>query len=264
MTKIEWAEQSWNPLLGCRRCSAGCEGCYAEDLAQRLVRFEHLRERYLPVVDERRGRWSGASNLVLSELDKPKTWERPRDIFVDSMADLFFEGHNTDDIRRVWDVMLDERRHRYLVLTKRPEHMRNVLASWGYSNANAVSDHIYLGTSVCWEPGEVVRDKARLDALRAVPARRRWVSIEPLLGPPPAMNWRGLHWMVVGGESGPRARSCAVDWVENTVLQAREAGVAVFVKQLGRVWAKANGLRDAKGGAIATWPEGLRIRERLA
>ena len=318
-TGIEWTEATWNPLRGCSRVSEGCRNCYAEAVASRFsgegMPYEGLA---------RKGKWTGKIRFVQEALDRPLRWRRPRRIFVNSMSDLFHEQVHDAWIAAIFAVMFLAGQHTYQILTKRPERMREwmrwliaqpdsadvLLGTLGDFGVDAgirnaamgpwPKPHIWLGVSV---EDQATADE-RIPVLLETPAALRWVSYEPALGPvdfkprpEPSMcllehphagpcRRSGLDWIVVGGESGSRARPFNVKWGIDVVGQAVLAGVPVFVKQLGsrpgfrledeeargnpmpsfHHFDAASGLHikamnDRKGGDPAEWPEELRVRE---
>jgi protein gp37 len=183
----------------------------------------------------------------------PLGWHEPRRVFTCSWSDWFIP--TADGWRaEAWDVIRRTPHLTYQILTKRPELIRDRLpADWGTSWRN-----VWLGTSV-----ENRRFIWRAETLSQVPAFIRFISAEPLLGAldlAPYLASGRIQWVIVGGESGPHARPCRVEWMHDLVDQCREAGVACFVKQLGAVLARGNGERG-KGGDLSTWPDSLRVRE---
>lgn len=261
MTTIEWTEQTWNPTTGCDRVSPGCDHCYALPLAKRLKGMEQargtLRPKYQTDGDPRTSGPGFGLAVHPDTLTEPHAWKAPRRVFVNSMSDLFHARVPVDFITDVWRTMQATPRHTYQILTKRPERLARVLgkvhAELGLSEP---LENVWLGTSI--ESDDYVR---RADALRQAPAAVRFVSAEPLLGPLPSLDVAGLDWVILGGESGPGARPLELGWVRDVVGQCRAAGVAPFVKQLGSVWARANGAVDKKGGKPEVWPVELRVRE---
>jgi protein gp37 len=328
-TGIEWCDETWNPVTGCTKVSAGCANCYAEGVAQRL-----WGERSFGDVRTHHDR-----------LDAPLRWRKPRRVFVNSMSDLFHEDVPDEFIDDVFGVMALATNHTFLVLTKRPDRMREYLTSIDDNEGGRVADMrgfmvegaaqaryygargedpslwlaVTLPMSNVWL-GVSVEDQATADAripiLLDTPAAVRWVSAEPLLGPLDltrvrrggnvnvdalhgekrsaltvgdrgvAISVKGacesLDWIVVGGESGPRARPCDVEWIGAVLRQGRNTGVPVFVKQLGShvhatAWPATHPLRScdrcperdvggvrmraAKGGDPDEWPGYLRVRE---
>lgn len=190
----------------------------------------------------RRAVWTGKVVLDEASLDAPLEWRKPRRIFVNSMSDLFQDGVSADFIARVWRVMEQARWHEFQILTKRPKRMARVLSGRRFKTL----PNVWLGTSV-----ESARVLERIDALRATPAAIRFVSFEPLIGPLGDVDLRGIHWAIVGGESGPRARPMDRDWVEQIQRACRRHDTAFFFKQWGGVNKKVTG-RELDG---RTWDE---------
>jgi protein gp37 len=170
--------------------------------------------------------------LDQASLDIPKAWSKPRRVFVNSMSDLFHDDVPVEFILRVWAVMRATPRHTYQILTKRPERMYEVLTS----ASSEILPNVWLGTSV--EDGRVLH---RLDAIRRVPAAIRFVSLEPLIGSVAKGDLTGIHWAIVGGESGPRAREMKPAWVDEIEAMCRQSGTAFFFKQWGGKNKKAAG-----------------------
>lgn len=265
MTDIQWTDETWNITLGCTKVSDGCENCYA--IPEAWMRMHHknpkVAEAFAGTVTKTAdGRldWTGRINLLDARLDQPKHWRKPRKIFVNSMSDVFAARVPTDFVTKIWAVMQDTPRHTYQILTKRPERVARVLgkvhAELGLTEPLA---NVWLGTSI--ESDEFVR---RADALRQAPAAVRFISAEPLLGPLPSLDVTGLDWVICGGESSKRkedARPLELDWVRDVMGRCQAADTAVFVKQLGAVWARVNGAVDKKGGDPEEWPMDLRVRE---
>jgi protein gp37 len=255
-TGIQWTDATWNPLRGCTRVSEGCRHCYAELQAIRQVNGGY---RGLVKSTARGPRWTGEVRLVEHLLDAPLRWKRPRRIFVNSMSDLFHEAVPDEWVDRIFDVML-RTEHTYQILTKRPHRMRDYVRRFLSSALlPSVLEQVWLGTSV-----ENRAALSRLDRLRETPAPVRFVSFEPLLEDLGDVDLRGVTWAVIGGESGPAARPCAVSWLRSLLAQCQAAGAAVFVKQLGAHPTNdraAMVLRDRKGGDVTEWPEDLRVRE---
>ena len=171
-----------------------------------------------------RAKWTGHVTLDHKSLDIPKSWSRPRRVFVNSMSDLFHEAVPVPFIRSVWATMTETPRHTYQILTKRPERMAAVLGG----NDFATLPNVWLGTSV-----EDNRVLDRLDHLRKVPAAIRFVSFEPLIGSVAGAELLNIHWAIVGGESGPQAREMNPQWVDEIEAACRRAGTAFFFKQWG-------------------------------
>jgi protein gp37 len=229
-TEIEWTDATWNPVAGCTVVSPGCTNCYAMRMAARLDAMGLPKYRALTRKSGRRAVWTGKIRLDAKALEMPGQWRKPRRIFVNSMSDLFHDGVPTAFIGKVWSVMQRTPWHTYQILTKRPDRMVEVTASW------PVLSNVWLGTSV--ESADYLH---RIDALRGVRATVRFVSFEPLLGSVAAADLTNIHWAIVGGESGPRARSMAEEWVDEIEALCRDAGVAFFFKQWGGVQKKTTG-----------------------
>lgn len=234
LSDIEWTDATWNPISGCEIESPGCTHCYAMRMAARLQVMGH--PAYEGVTRKAKGRpvWTGLLHLNEAALEIPLRWRAPRKIFVNSMSDLFQDGVPDDFIARVWSVMGHTPRHIYQILTKRPQNMLRVLGS----GVLPVLPNVWLGTSV-----ESERYVDRITLLRLVPAQIRFVSFEPLIAPVGKVNLSDIHWAIVGGESGPRARKMEKKWVEEIHAQCREQNVAFFFKQWGGVNKKAAGRR---------------------
>ncbi len=211
LTKIEWTEMTWNPTTGCTKISAGCKHCYAERMAKRLQAM-------------RVARYQDAFQLALHEdlIDLPLAWRQPRRVFVNSMSDLFHEDVPLDFIKRVFATMERCRRHSFQVLTKRSERLRQVAGQLPWP------PNVWMGVSV--EDSSVLR---RVHDLRCAPAAVRFLSCEPLLGPLDNLPLQGIHWVIVGGESGPYARPMASEWVDSIMRQCHAAHVPFFFKQWG-------------------------------
>lgn len=236
---IEWTESTWNPIVGCSKVSAGCKNCYAERMAKRLGAMAKGAQaagtnpgrtaNYLNVINKR-GRWNG--KLVLDEgaVEEPLSWKKPRVIFVNSMSDLFHEDAPLDFIQRVFDVMNRCPQHTFQVLTKRPEITAR------YSKLLKWTPNIWMGTSV---EDALVAD--RIKDLRRVGAKIRFLSVEPLLGPIPRLSLSGIHWVIVGGESGPGARPMEKHWVTQIRDRCLAQNVPFFFKQWGGVNKKTAG-----------------------
>lgn len=240
-TSIEWTDATWNPVAGCTIMSAGCTNCYAMRMAARLEAMGVEKYRGLTRKSGGRAKWTGDLYLDDKALEIPTTWSKPRNVFVNSMSDLFHPDVPVDFIRKVWDVMAVTKRHTYQILTKRPDRMAEVLTG-GFK----VLPNVWLGSSV--EDGKVLH---RLDELRAVPAAVRFVSFEPLIGSVAAGRLDGIHWAIVGGESGPGARPMDPVWIDEIFGMCEEAGSAFFFKQWGGRNKKAAG-RSYRG---RTWDD---------
>jgi len=293
MTAIEWTDATWNPVTGCTKVSPGCLNCYAATMANRLRAMPAGRAYHdrggVRIAEVRAGRavYTGDVRTVAGKLDEPLRWRAPRRVFVCSMADLFHENVSYETIDRVFAVMAVCPDHTFQVLTKRPERMaeytrerdaargviwdaaRNIMPTaelhlralrpWPY-------DNVWLGTSV---EDQAAADQ-RVPALLGCVAALRFLSCEPLLGPVDLTmaddGWcqpDGIGWVIIGGESGPRARACDMAWIEGLAGQCELSGVACFVKQIGSaptVDGQAVALDDRHGRDMCEWPAGLRVR----
>lgn len=229
-TSIEWTEATWNPITGCDRVSHGCDHCYAERLALRLEAMGSSRYR------------NGFKLTIHEDLfDRPLRWREPRIIFVNSMSDLFHEDVPADVIRRIFATMNQATWHTFQILTKRPMELLR------YAESLRWTPNIWMGVTV-----ESYRYTHRIRALRMVPASVRFVSFEPLLsGIPMETSLEGIHWAIIGGESGPGARPMEKRWVRDLKRLCRKHGTAFFFKQWGGFNKKATGrLLDGR-----TWDE---------
>jgi protein gp37 len=233
---IEWTDATWNPVAGCSIVSAGCTNCYAMEMARRLDAMGIDKYQGLVRKSGTRTIWNGIVREDKAALAIPAKWARPRKIFVNSMSDLFHEGVSECFIAQVWDVMASTPRHHYQILTKRPDRMAEVLSNWKKDPL----PNVWLGTSV---ENAAVTD--RIEMLRAVPASIRFVSFEPLIGPVGDVDLRGIHWAIVGGESGRSARPIQEAWIDEIHERCRFTATAFFFKQWG-TWGKDNKKRSKK------------------
>lgn len=247
-TGIEWTDATWNPTTGCTAVSRGCDHCYAETLAHRLL-SETYRSR-LPVVDTPENRKDPfAVRIWPDRLAQPGKWSESRRVFVNSMSDLFHADIPEAFVRRIFEVMLEQDHHVYQVLTKRPARAGAFLRR----NKNLLTEgrtpsHIWIGASV--ESQEV---HYRVRHLRQVPARVRFLSCEPLLGPLD-LDLEAIHWVIAGGESGAERRPMDLDWARGIRDQCVRAGVPFFFKQVGGRTPKAGG-RTLDGRTWDEFPE---------
>lgn len=232
LSDIEWTDATWNPISGCRIISPGCTNCYAMRMASRLQAMDHAAYKGVTRKSGNRAVWTGALHLNDAALDVPLHWRSPRRIFVNSMSDLFQDGIPAEFIARVWDTMKRAPQHTFQILTKRPENMLALLGGPEFP----VLPNVWLGTSV-----ELAAYKGRIASLRKVPAAVRFISFEPLLGSLGRLSLKGIHWAIVGGESGPNARPMEEAWVDAIEVQCRAQGVAFFFKQWGGRNKKATG-----------------------
>jgi protein gp37 len=268
-TAIEWTDATWNPVTGCSKVSEGCRNCYAAALAPRLAAMGQDAYTDLPWTSR-----NAPENVKLhpARLAAPLRWAKPRRIFVNSMSDLFHELVPFEFVDRVFAVMALAPRHTFQVLTKRPERMAEYMLGrptealvnqtafemardglmgerdarewapleWPLRNA-------WLGTSV-----EDDRVRPRVDHLRRVPAAVRFLSCEPLIGPLD-LDLKGIHWVIVGGESGHGHRPIEARWVRDIRAQTEAAGAAFFFKQWGGVKPKTGG-RELDGRTYDEMP----------
>lgn len=277
MSKIEWTEQTWNPIVGCSKVSAGCQNCYAisqayrnEAIGQkmenpgRLAYYEGLTENRSDRVE-----WTGLVRFVPEALEIPLKRKKPTTWFVNSMSDLFHESVSLDELFKIASVMLATPQHRYQILTKRPERMADVWAEvvdWLQGAVDATSitptrinplPNVWLGVTA--ENQKAVSDRAGfLHQIRGQ-GWKTFYSCEPLLEKVNLhLDRQPVDWVIVGGESGNKARPCKVVHVRSVVRQCKNANVPVFVKQLG---SNADCLVSGKGSNIEEFPEDLRVRQ---
>ncbi len=218
-TTIEWTETTWNPVTGCKKVSSGCKNCYAERMARRLQAMGQPRYRNGFEV-----------TLQPQALLEPLRWKRPRLIFVNSMSDLFHQEVPLEFIQKVFSVMNRCSQHQFQILTKHSNRLKKLGTQLKWTN------NIWIGVSV-----ESQKYTERVDDLRSVPATLRFLSMEPLLGPIKELNLSGVSWVIVGGESGPKARPMEEAWVKLIRTICINQNVPFFFKQWGGVRKKQNG-----------------------
>lgn len=235
-SQIEWTDATWNPVAGCALASAGCKNCYAMKMAWRLEAMGVEKYAGLTKKTSRNVTWNGVVREDPDALLIPLSWRKPRKIFVNSMSDLFHVDVSDEFIVSVWSVMKKTPQHHYQILTKRPERMSLLVRSLKI----AVLPNVWLGTSV-----ENVETTYRIDELRRTPAAIRFVSFEPLIGPVGKVNLKGIHWAIVGGESGLNARPIKEAWIDEIHAQCDRFDTAFFFKQWG-AWGKDNQKRSKK------------------
>jgi len=255
-SSIEWTESTWNPVAGCTKVSSGCAHCYAERMAKRLAaiatasktagRDPGRAENYLHVINNA-GRWNDRVYLDDGALIDPYQWKAPRIVFVNSMSDLFHDDVPFEFIQRVFKAMNDNTHHTFQILTKRPERAADLskFLDW--------TPNIWMGTSV--ENNEVTQ---RVHDLKKIEAAVRFLSVEPLLGPIPQLPVKSIHWVIVGGESGPGARPMQKDWVIQIRNRCQRYNIPFFFKQWG-------GINKKKAGRLLegkTWDEMPKIVRR--
>lgn len=232
---IEWTNATWNPVTGCTKVSPGCDHCYAERLTERFGRGPFSEIRLHP-----------------ERLEEPSRWNKSRMVFTCSMSDLFHPQVPWTYLIKVFSIMQKCHWHTFQVLTKRPGRMAYFATHILPALDRSWPENVWAGTSV-----ELQKYSPRLSVLGRVPARVRFVSAEPLLGELDLSEWLQagvLHWVIVGGESGPRARPLKMKWVKALISQCAKSRTSVFVKQLGTDWARSRGSTDAKGGNPEDWP----------
>jgi protein gp37 len=266
-TKIEWTNtlpgykgETWNPVIGCSKVSAGCDNCYAITQAIRIQRMGGkggATYEGTTTGDD----WSGVVKCLPERLDHPLGWRKPRLVFVNSMSDLFHQDVPMEFVLEVWYAMAQTQQHTYQVLTKRPQRMAKLVSSIAWDDTRLEEaipyywpgqwedehgdlwdvdevdldgggetplPNVWLGTSI-----ESDRYTFRADHLRRTPAAVRFLSLEPLLGPLPSLDLTGIDWVIVGGESGPGARPMHPDWARDIRDRCIAAGVPFFFKQWG-------------------------------
>lgn len=228
-SSIEWTESTWNPLTGCTKVSPGCKHCYAERMSKRLQAMGQSNYRH-------------GFQLTLHEhvLETPLHWKQPQMIFVNSMSDLFHEDVPVHFIQQVFDVMRRASWHTFQVLTKRSARLVELdhQLEW--------PENVWMGVSV--ENNDYI---FRIDHLCYTHAHTKFLSLEPLLGPLPDLRFNGIHWVIVGGESGPGARPMEAGWVIDIRNQCNSANIPFFFKQWGGVNKKKAG-RELEG---RTWDD---------
>lgn len=246
---IEWTDVTWNPVAGCTIASGGCTNCYAMRMAARLEAMGHAKYQGTTRKSGDRYVWSGKINLDEFGLSAPIEWRKPKRIFVNSMSDLFHIDVPDQFIERVWDVMRQCPQHHFQILTKRPDRMAQMFET-GKISAEL---NVWVGTSV--ESGDVTD---RVKHLVEIAGATLFVSFEPLIGEIAEIDLKGVHWAIVGGESGPRARPMETAWVERLFEICRRDDVAFFFKQWGGKNKKASG-RQLHGRTYDEYPIQLEV-----
>ncbi len=218
-TRIEWTESTWNPVTGCTKISIGCANCYAERMAKRLQAMGQPN-------------YQNGFEVTCHDhvLEQPLSWKKPRTVFVNSMSDMFHEDVPEQFIAAVFDVMKRAHWHRFQVLTKRDQRMVEVASRLDWPS------NVWMGVSV-----ENRKARSRIRSLQTVPAAVRFLSLEPLLESVGEIALSGIHWVIVGGESGPGARAMDEAWVQGIKSQCEAADVPFFFKQWGGVNKKKAG-----------------------
>ena len=224
-SSIEWTNATWNPVTGCTKIGPGCDNCYAHRFAERWRGVKgHPYEQGFDL------------RLWPSRLEQPRSWKKPRMIFVNSMSDLFHKKIDREHLDKIFHVMEEANHHTYQVLTKRSSLMLQYVRA--RYNGGEVPSHIWLGVSV-----EDAARKKRIEHLQQINSCFLFISFEPLLESVGTINLDGIAWVIVGGESGPRARPMQESWVIDLHTQCKKSRTAFFFKQWG-------GLRPKSGGRL--------------
>jgi protein gp37 len=283
MTKIEWTQKTWNPIIGCSKISPGCQNCYAERMARRLAcigveQYDYVLSKTIEnKMQFHPNKWNGRTVFVESALEKPLHWKKPSMIFVCSMGDLFHQSVSDEWILSVFNIIKMCSYHTFQVLTKRPERMKEFYRKhWPVisKDGNDIPDNLWLGVTA--ENQEMATK--RIPILLSIPAAVRFVSVEPMLAtmnltpylPEPDPNiWpyesqaeyiariarddkSKLDWVIVGAETGPGRRLSELEWIVDICMDCEEAGTPVFIKKI----------HDENGKVIADhkypreWPKG--------
>jgi len=228
-SSIEWTQATWNPVTGCTKLSSGCLNCYAERMSKRLKAMGQPNYK------------NGFKVTCHKDtLNLPLSWKKPQMIFVNSMSDLFHKDVPETFITQVFDVIAKTPDHCYQLLTKRSDRLAKMAPTLKWPR------NLWVGVTV-----ENAECTSRIDDLRKVPAHVRFLSMEPLLGPVTHLNLKGIHWVIVGGESGPGSRPMQPEWVRTIRDECVKAGVPFFFKQWG-------GTNKKKAGRLLdnrTWDE---------
>ena len=236
-SSIEWTELTWNPTTGCTKISAGCKFCYAEIMSKRLHAMGVEKYRY-----------NFKLRIHPSELEAPYHWKKPRIVFVNSMSDLFHKDVPLDFIKKVFKVMNDNPQHTFQVLTKRADLVLK------YNKELTWTKNIWMGVSV--ESNKVI---SRVELLKRTNAKTKFLSVEPLIADVPDLSVKGIDWVIVGGESGPKARPIKEEWIVDVQRKCKKENVAFFFKQWGKTKFNPNKLdptinvdhpKHAKGGCM--------------
>ena len=240
-TKIEWTDRTWNPITGCTKLSMGCAHCYAETMAHRLnaMGVKKYANEFKPTLHE-------------DTLDEPIEWKQPHTVFVCSMADLFHKAVPFAFIDKVMDTIKRTQQHRYQILTKRAERMAE------YFSRSIIPENVWLGVTV-----EAASVKERINSLRGLHSTIRFLSCEPLIGDLGEIDLNGIDWIIVGGESGVRARPMKPEWVRSILRQAEEQDVAFFFKQWG-TWGSDGVKRNKKANGKALDGKTIQMMPQLA
>jgi len=240
-TKIEWTDKTWNPVTGCTKLSTGCAHCYAEIMANRLhaMGVAKYANKFTPTLHD-------------DVLDEPLKWKNSHTVFVCSMADLFHDAVPFDFIDKVMDTIRQTGHHRYQILTKRAGRMAE------YFSQASLPDNVWLGVTV-----EASSEISRIDSLRSLQAAIRFISCEPLIEDLGIIDLTNIDWVIVGGESGVKARPMKPEWVRSIMKQADEQGSAFFFKQWG-TWGSDGVKRNKKANGKALDGKIIQMMPQLA
>lgn len=210
-TKIEWTDKTWNPITGCTKKSAGCENCYAQVMSMRLKAMGVKK-------------YQNGFQLTLHKdcLEEPYRWKKPHVIFVCSMSDIFHENVPFHFVDKILEVIVNTPQHNYQILTKRASRMHEYFSNRG------IPKNVWLGVTV-----DVTTSKKRIDFIRNLDASIKFLSCEPLLEDLGYMDLTGIDWVIVGGESGAKARPMKQEWVISIKEQTEQQGSVFFFKQWG-------------------------------
>ncbi len=222
---IEWTDATWNPTTGCTKISEGCKNCYAEKFSKKLQKFKV--KKYSQAFKFR---------IHKNDLEIPLHWKKPRNIFVNSMSDLFHEKTDLGFVAQCFEVMDKACQHNYQILTKRPKTMNTFVKSYEKLLDKKIRNHIWLGTSV-----ENKKTVFRIKELQKIQAPVKFISFEPLIGSVGKINLTGIDWVIIGGESGPDYRSVQADWINEIINQAEHQKIPIFFKQWGGKTPKSGG-----------------------
>jgi protein gp37 len=256
-SKITWTDSTWNPIVGCSKCSPGCDNCYAERMAKRLKAMD--KSKYCNVIGAN-GKWNGKTTFVLDAISKPLSWKKPRKIFVCSMSDLFHESVNVCWIIAVFVMIKRCPQHTFQILTKRPDRALKFFQEHPFNDG---LPNVWFGVTVCNQ------DEAnkKIPVLLEIDAVVRFLSIEPMLGlidlyrggfsflekskSPSGKSYQKIDWVICGGETGPEARPVHPDWILKIKNQCITTDVPFFFKQWGEYsptveWAKPNSITPEK------------------
>jgi len=244
LSRIEWTESTWNPTTGCTKISEGCKNCYAEKLSKRLQSM-HVKKY------ENGFKFTHHPN----DLNLPFLWKKPRKIFVNSMSDLFHKDADLEFVAQCFLTMDLGNWHQYQVLTKRPERMLEFTKYYKRCFRKNIGSHIWLGVTI-----ENRQHTDRIDYLRRIDCPIRFISFEPLIGSVGEIDFTGIHWAIIGGESGPRYRPVKEEWIQEIIKQCEEQNVKIFFKQWGGFRPKSNG-RIINGRTYDEFPDPIDLKK---